>query len=46
LGHQVGRRCEDLLRQQGDEQGWMLLELAVQPDRVHLCAGMARGERG
>jgi REP element-mobilizing transposase RayT len=32
--HQVGRRCEDLLRQQGDEQGWMLLDLALQPDRV------------
>jgi hypothetical protein len=35
LGHQVGKRCEDLLRQQGDETGWTMRERAVQPDRVH-----------
>jgi putative transposase len=38
LVRQIGKRCEDLLRQQCDEQGWTLLERAVQPgqqpDRV------------
>jgi len=33
---QIGTRCEDLLRQTCDETGWTILELAVQPDHVHL----------
>jgi putative transposase len=36
LVKQIGKRCEDLLRQQGDEQGWTMVERAVQPDHVPL----------
>ena len=36
LVNQVGRRCDDLIRQKCDEKGWTILELAVQPDHVHL----------
>src|SRR5215468_4966583 len=36
LVNQIGRRCEDLIRQKCDEKGWTILELAIQPDHVHL----------
>ncbi len=34
--HQIGKRCEDLIRQKCDETGRTILELAVQPDLSHL----------
>lgn len=36
LVNQSGKRFEDLMRQKCDEKGWTILELVVQPDRVHL----------
>ena len=33
----IGQRCEELLRQKGDDKGWTILELAVQPDHIHWC---------
>ncbi len=36
LVNQIGKRCEDLIRQKCDEKGWTILELASQPDHVHL----------
>jgi len=36
LVNRIGQRCEDLIRQKCDEKGWTILELAVQPDHVHL----------
>ena len=36
LVNQIGKRCEDLIRQKCDEKGWTILELAVQPDHVHV----------
>src|SRR5262245_28145976 len=36
LVHQIGKRCDDLMRQQCDEKGWTSLDLAVQPDHVQL----------
>jgi putative transposase len=36
LVNQIGTRCDDLIRQKCDEKGWTNLELAVQPDHVHL----------
>jgi putative transposase len=36
LVNQIGKRCEELIRQTCDEKGWTILELAVQPDHVHL----------
>jgi putative transposase len=36
LVNQIGKRCADLIRQKCDEQGWTMLELAVQPAHVHL----------
>jgi putative transposase len=32
LVNQIGKRCEDLIRQKCGEQGWTILGLAVQPD--------------
>ncbi len=34
--NQIGKRCEDLIRQSCDEKGWTILDLAVQPDHMHL----------
>src|SRR5215467_11291297 len=36
LVHQMGKHCDDLMRQKCDEKGWTILDLAVQPDHVHL----------
>ena len=36
LVHQIGKRCEDRMRQQWGEQGWTILDLAVQPNHVQL----------
>ncbi len=36
LVYQIGNRCEDLIRQKCDEKGRTILDLAVQPDYVHL----------
>ena len=36
LVNQLGKRCEDLMRQQCDEKGWTIVERAVQPDHVQL----------
>lgn len=36
LIHQVGKRCDDLLRQKCAEKGWTIVALAVQPDHVHV----------
>ncbi len=33
---QVAEDCARLIRQKCQEQGWQVLELAVQPDHVHL----------
>jgi putative transposase len=37
LVNQIGTRCEELIREQCQEKGWTILELAVQPDHIHLC---------
>jgi putative transposase len=31
----IGQRCHELIRQKGDEKGWMIWELAIHPDHVH-----------
>ena len=36
LVHQIGKHCEDLIRQKCDEKGGTVLELAVQPEHVQL----------
>jgi REP-associated tyrosine transposase len=36
LVNQIGKRCEQVIRQKCDEKGWTILELAVQPDHVPL----------
>src|ERR1700757_920392 len=36
LVHQVGQRCEQLLREKCEQKGWQILTLAIQPDHVHL----------
>jgi putative transposase len=36
LVNQVGQRCEELIRQKGDEKGWTILELAAQPGHSQL----------
>ena len=33
---EVGQDCKTLIEQKCSEQGWNILELAVQPDHVHL----------
>jgi len=33
---EVGQDCKKLIEQKCSEQGWTILELAVQPDHVHL----------
>lgn len=33
---EVGQDCKTLIEQKCSEQGWTILELAVQPDHVHL----------
>ena len=32
----IARDCRALIEQKCDEQGWAVLELAIQPDHVHL----------
>lgn len=32
----IATDCEALIRQKCDEQGWTVVELAIQPDHVHL----------
>jgi|SRR5215469_6599884 len=36
LVNEVGLRCEELIRQKCAEHGWFILELAIQPDHIHL----------
>jgi len=36
LVQQIGKRCGELIRQKCAEKGWTILELAVQPDHLHL----------
>jgi putative transposase len=36
LVHQMGKRCDEVIRQKCTEKSWTILELAVPPDRVHL----------
>jgi putative transposase len=33
---QIAEECARLIRQKCQEQGWQVLELAVQPDHIHL----------
>jgi putative transposase len=32
----VAKRCRELIQQKCQEQGWQILELAIQPDHIHL----------
>lgn len=32
----IAQRCEDVLRAKCDEKGWKVIELAIQPDHIHL----------
>lgn len=32
----VAQRCREIIEQKCEEKGWQILELAVQPDHVHL----------
>lgn len=32
----VAKDCGDLIRQKCDERGWQIVELAIQPDHIHL----------
>jgi len=32
----VAQRCREIIEQKCEEKGWRILELAVQPDHVHL----------
>ncbi len=32
----VASECEKLIREKCEEQGWKVLELAIQPDHIHL----------
>ena len=32
----IARDCESLIRSKCEEEGWKVLELAIQPDHVHL----------
>ena len=36
LTGEIARDCEDAIRRKCDERGWGILELAIQPDHVHL----------
>jgi putative transposase len=36
LVNQIGKRCEDLIRQKSAEKGWTILEQTIRPDDVHL----------
>jgi len=36
LGGDIARDCERLVRQKCAEKGWHVLQLAIQPDHVHL----------
>ena len=36
LVNQIGKRCEELIQQKCNEHGWTILELAIQPDHIHL----------
>ncbi|MEO8391398.1 MAG: IS200/IS605 family transposase [Chloroflexota bacterium] len=36
LVNSVAQDCEALIRRKCEEQGWRVLELAIQPDHVHL----------
>jgi len=32
----IAQRCREIIEQKCEEKGWQILELAVQPDHVHL----------
>jgi putative transposase len=32
----VAQRCREIIEQKCEEKGWQILELAIQPDHVHL----------
>jgi putative transposase len=36
VGFSLAQECERLIRAKCEQQGWTLLEVAVQPDHVHL----------
>ena len=36
LGGLVGQECQKLIEQKCQEQGWEIVELAIEPDHVHL----------
>lgn len=36
LGGEIARDCERLIQQKCQEKGWEVLQLAIQPDHVHL----------
>ena len=33
---EIAKDCQSLIREKCEEQGWKILELAVQPDHIHL----------
>jgi putative transposase len=37
LDGDIARDCRALIEQKYAERGWQILELAIQPDHIHLC---------
>lgn len=37
LGGSIAQDCQALIEQKCTEKGWEILELAIQPDHIHLC---------
>ena len=36
LRNQIAHRCNELIHQKCEEKGWTILNLAIQPDHIHL----------
>ncbi len=36
LKNQIAQRCKELIHQKCEEKGWTILNLAIQPDHIHL----------
>jgi putative transposase len=36
LGGEIAKECQTLIEQKCAEKGWTILELAIQPDHIHL----------
>jgi len=36
LRGKIAKECRDMLEQKCKERGWTILELAIQPDHIHL----------